>query len=119
MKTSKSVNSDKLVILWSSGDREVALHMVFMYAKNSKLKGWWGQVQLVVWGPSAKLLAEDEELQDELTELKKAGVGIEACKACADRYSVSDKLLRLGINVIYMGAPLTEYLKADLRVISL
>lgn len=34
-------NSDKLVILWTSGDREVALKMVFMYGLNAKVKGWW------------------------------------------------------------------------------
>ena len=59
----KKDRSDKLVVIWSSGDREVALHMVFMYSKNSKLKGWWDEVTLVVWGPSAKLLAEDEEFR--------------------------------------------------------
>ncbi len=109
---------DKLVIIWSSGDREVAFHMVFMYAKNSKLKGWWDNVLVVVWGPSAKLLAEDEELQDELAEMKKAGVEVHACKACADRYSVSEKLESLGIDVIYMGTPLTEYLKTGQHVIT-
>ena len=37
------VNSEKpseLVVLWTSGDRDVALKMVFMYTLNSKLKGW-------------------------------------------------------------------------------
>jgi hypothetical protein len=87
--------------------------MVFMYTKNSKLKGWWGQVRLVVWGPSAKLLSVDQELQNELEEMKKAGVELLACKACADRYGVSDKLSGLGIEVIYMGEPLTQYLKED------
>jgi hypothetical protein len=58
-----SENKDQCVIVWTSGDREVALKMVFMYARNAKLKGWWKDVTLVVWGPSAKLLSQDEELQ--------------------------------------------------------
>jgi hypothetical protein len=102
---------DKLFILWTSGDPEVAKHMVFMYAKNARLKGWWQTVRLIVWGPSASLLARDESLQAELAQLREAGVELQACKACADRYGVSEQLTALGVDVIYMGAPLTEYLK--------
>ena len=102
---------EKLVVIWSSADRNVALSNVFMYTKNSMLRGWWPQVRLVVWGPSAKLLSEDAELQEELELLKDAGVELQACKACADMYGVGDKLEALGIDVIYMGVPLTEMLK--------
>lgn len=107
----KASVSDSLVVIWVSGDREVARKMVFMYTKNSKLKDWWGRVKLVVWGPSAHLLSVDRELQEELEDLKAAGVELQACKACADLYGVNDKLKSLGIDVIYMGAPLTEMLK--------
>ncbi len=103
--------ADSLVVIWTSGDREVARKMVFMYTKNAKLKGWWGRVRLVVWGPSAHLLSGDQELQKELEDLKAAGVELQACRACADLYGVTDKLKSLGIDVIYMGAPLTEMLK--------
>lgn len=104
--------SNSLVVVWTSGDREVARKMVFMYTKNSKLRDWWGRVRLVVWGPSARLLAADRELQEELEELKAAGVELIACNACADLYGVTDKLQALGIEVIYMGQPLTEMLKS-------
>ena len=103
--------SESMAVIWSSGDREVAKKMVFMYTKNSKLKGWWGRVRLVVWGPSAQLLTTDLELQEELEDLKAAGVELQACKACADLYGVTDKLKSLGIEVIYMGVPLTQVLK--------
>ncbi len=103
--------SENMVIIWSSGDREIAKKLVFMYSKNSKLQGWWGRVRLVVWGPSAQLLTVDLELQEELEDLKAAGVELQACKACADLYGVTDKLKSLGIEVIYMGGPLTEMLK--------
>ena len=108
----------KLALIWSSRDRDVALNMVFMYGKNSRIKGWWDRVCLIVWGPSAKLLSVDEELQAELQTMKEAGVELQACKACADRYGVSEKLETLGIDVIYMGAPLTEYLKGDWAVLT-
>jgi hypothetical protein len=55
--------------------------------------------------------------------MKVAGVVLEACKACSDRYGVSgtlDRLVdRLGIDVKYMGIPLTEYLKEGRSIISL
>ncbi|HZE22129.1 MAG TPA: DsrE family protein [Desulfobaccales bacterium] len=104
--------SNSLVVIWSSGDREVARKLVFMYTKNSRLRGWWGRVRLVVWGPSSLLLSVDEPLQEELAEVKTAGVELLACKACADLYGVTDKLTSLGIEVIFMGQPLTEMLKS-------
>ncbi len=60
--------------------------MVFMYTLNAKAQDWWKEVTLVVWGPSAKLLAQDEELQTEIKKMKNAGVTLLACKACADSY---------------------------------
>jgi len=109
----------KLVVLWSSGDREVALKMVFMYTLNSKLKEWWKEVTLIVWGPSSKLLSVDTELQVYLYKIKEAGVKLMACKACADMYGVSNDLEKLGIEVKFMGQPLTKYLQNnDYRVIT-
>lgn len=107
-----------LVVLWVSRDREAAMHMAFMYAKNARLKGWWDKVGLVVWGPSAKLLTEDFELQKELKEMIDSGVLVQACKACADRYGVADDLARLGVDVINMGDPLTTYLKDGWKVLT-
>lgn len=107
----KSAISDSLLVVWTSGDREVARKMVFMYCKNAKLKNWWSRVRLVIWGPSAQLLASDKFLQDELEDLKTAGVELQACKACADLYGVADKLKSLGIEVLYIGGAFTEMLK--------
>ena len=108
----------ELVVLWISGDREAALKMAFMYAGNAKKRGWWDNVTLIVWGPSAKLLAGDEGLQEELAKLRQAGVVLEACKACADSFGVSDRLEELGVEVKYMGEPLTGYLKDGFRILS-
>jgi hypothetical protein len=111
--------SDSLVVVWTSGDREVARKMVFMYTKNSRLRDWWGRVRLVVWGPSAQLLSVDRELQEELEDLKAAGVELLACKACADLYGVADQLRALGIEVVFMGQPLTEMLKSGWTCLTL
>ena len=109
---------DSLVVIWTSGDREVAEKMVFMYTLNSKLRKWWKEVTMIIWGPSSKLIAEDLELQDYLEKLKEAGVKLEACIACADMYRVSKKLAGMGIDVKPMGLPLTQYLKQGHSVIT-
>jgi len=109
---------DTLVVLWTSGDREVALKMVFMYSLNAKLKGWWEKVIFIVWGPSAKLLAEDSELQEHIRKMEEAGIVLEACKKCSDMYGVSGELERMHLDVKYMGEPLTAYLKEGKRVIT-
>ena len=112
------MSNDGLVIIWSSGDKEVALNMVFMYTLNSKKKKWWKEVRFVIWGPSSRLLVGDMELQEELREMKEEGVILEACKSCADRYGVSESLEELGVNVKYMGVPLTEYIKEGKHIIT-
>jgi len=109
----EQAKSSKLLVVWSSGDRDVTLNMVFMYTYNGKKFEWWERIRLVVWGASSKLLAEDKELQQEIKKMKEIGVELFACKACADRYGVSEALQKLGIEVKYMGKDLTDMLRSD------
>jgi len=104
-------NPSKLLVLWTSADREVALNMVFMYTFNAKKYEWWHTIRFIIWSPSSRLLAEDEELQREIQKMKDIGVELFACKACADNYGVSEKLQELGIEVKYIGKDLTSMLK--------
>jgi hypothetical protein len=113
-KEKKLSKPDELVVLWTSGDREVALKMAFMYTLNSKRFKWgFKNVTLLVWGPSSKLLTQDKELQEHVAEMQEEGVQVLACKKCADQYGVSDKLRQMGIEVKYMGKQLTDYLRDD------
>ena len=107
----EKTDPSKLLVVWTSGDRDVALNMVFMYAYNAKKNSWWENIRFLIWGPSSKLLSEDKELQQELQKMKEAGIELLACKACADRYGVSEALQGMGIEVKYMGVGLTEMLK--------
>ena len=109
--------NEKLVIVWSSADRDVALQMVFMYITASKHLKMWDDITLVVWGPSAKLLAEDEMLQVHIKNMIDAGVVVKACKLCSDSYGVSVKLEKLGIIVKYMQE-LTDYIKEGRHILT-
>jgi len=111
-------NKKELLILWTSNEIDIALNMVFMYAKNSKLKEWWDEVTVLVWGPSAFLLASDTELQLSLQGLKNAGVKILACRECAENYGVEEKLEKLGIEVFYTGRLLSDWLQSDKKVLT-
>ena len=110
--------NDKLAVIWVTKDKEAAMNMILMYTKNSRLRNWWASVSLIIWGPSGPLLVSDPELQKELAAAKKAGVELLACKACSDRYGISDALTALGVEVKYMGQPLTELLKSGAAVLS-
>ncbi len=116
--TPSNVQSDTLVILWTSGDPDVALKVVFMYAGTSARVKWWSHVRLIIWGPSTKLTAENPEIQQGIAKMQENGVAVEACRACADDYGVSDTLSSLGIDVKFMGKPLTEYLKTGKKVLT-
>jgi hypothetical protein len=110
--------ADHLLIVWTSGDPDVAHKMVFMYAFNAKKNGWWKNVTLLVWGPSAKLSSEDKDIQAALLKMKDEGVELLACKGCADQYGVSPKLEELGIEVKYTGTYLTDFIKSGKKVIT-
>lgn len=114
----QSENQNKLLVLWSSGDREVALSMVFMYVLNATKEGWWDEIMLLIWGPSAEILAMDQDLRTPVKELIDLGVQVTACQSCAELFDVGDRLVRMGVHVEYMGEPLTRMIKDDWKVLT-
>ncbi len=109
---------EKLNILWTTDNKDTVINMLAMYAINSAANNWWQQVNVIIWGASAKLAASDTQVQNEIIEMINKGVKIEACKACADNLGVTDKLIKLGINVRYMGKALTDYIKSGENILS-
>ncbi|MCD8166285.1 MAG: DsrE family protein [Bacteroides sp.] len=108
---------DKLNILWTSESRDTFFNMLSMYTINAKKRGWWKEVNVIIWGGSARLTGTDTQVQSEIMEMIAQGIHIEACQDCAERYGVSEILKRSGIIVRYMGEPMTAYLKADEKFI--
>ena len=112
------MEKDALVILWTSADREVAVQMAFMYAGNAKKLGWWKEVTLLIWGPSARLAAQDPQIREHLPGLAEAGVRLFACRKCADNYGASAKLEAAGVTVVYAGELLTAWIKEGKALLS-
>ncbi len=107
----EAANDQSLFIIWSSADPEVAHNLTFMYAHNSLARGWWERVRLILWGPSAKLVCQNAAIREELKTMMDNGVEVWACRACADNYGISETLKGLGVEVVYVGQPVTEMLK--------
>lgn len=109
---------DKLAVVWTSGDPDVAHRVCLMYTHAAERAGWAGEVTLIVWGPSARLLAADKDLQAKIQQMKSDGVTVLACIACADSYGVTEDLRAQGIEVKPMGRPLTEMLRDGYEVLT-
>jgi len=110
---------NRLLILWTSADPEVAKKMVLLYGSVILPRGYWDEAHLMVWGPSAKLLAENTELQGMLATVLETGVKASVCVVCSDDYGVSDTLRGLGVEPMHTGELLTEALQNDWKVITL
>ncbi|MEG2174512.1 MAG: DsrE family protein [Oscillospiraceae bacterium] len=111
------MDKDRLVIVWLSVDKQAALDMAMLYARDGLLQGWWKQVELILWGPSVEMAAENDAIQQELSILRNIGVTVSACLACAVRYGVTSRLGELGLDVRGMGESLTEYLKSGVPIL--
>ncbi len=109
---------NKLLIVWSTAEIEVAKKMVLLYSSVILPRGYWDQAHLMIWGPSAKLLAENEELQGMVSKIKQTGVELSCCVVCSDEYAVTETLDSLGIDMIHTGELLTNALKEEWKVIT-
>lgn len=53
-----------------------------------------------------------------MARMLEAGIEVVACKACTDSYGISDEVEKLGIEVKFMGQPLTHILKQNTKIIT-
>ena len=114
----EAAKPNRLAVLWTSGDPDVAHRVAFMYVHNAKKAGWFDEVTLIVWGPSQRLLVGDKDLQKKIKEMQADGVVVEACVACAMSFGIVEELKSVGITVKPMGVPLTNYLKSGWQVLT-
>ncbi|HFU74457.1 MAG TPA: DsrE family protein [Helicobacteraceae bacterium] len=110
--------NDKLLIVWSSGELEVAQKLVLLYGSVILERQYWDEAHLMVWGPSIKLLCETKALQTQLKTVQQSGVTVSACIVCSDEYGCSDQLRAMGIDVTHTGEFLTKALKSDWKTVT-
>ena len=114
----KTSPNSRLAVVWTSGDPDVAHQVCFMYTDNAKKQKWFDEVTLIVWGPSARLLAGDKGLQARIKGMLDDGVRVQACLACTDSYGVTEQLRKMGIDVKYMGKPLTDLIQQGWHILT-
>lgn len=113
------MEGEELYIIWTNADPLTAHNMVMTYCTNSMLKRWWSAVTVVIWGATAKYVANDESIQGRIKIAQQAGVKFSACRACAENLGVKDALESLDIEVKFWGEPLTEILKERKNIITI
>ncbi|MFW6371601.1 MAG: DsrE family protein [Bacteroidota bacterium] len=112
------IDTGKLVVVWTSADVYVAERMVLMYTHAAVSKNFFDDVVLIIWGPSAKLAAENIKIQQKLKAMQTDGLLIQACITCANEYGVADELKEMGFEVKAMGKTLSGYLKNGAKVLT-
>lgn len=109
---------NRLTILWATDNPSTAEHMVLMYAIAAAERGWWDKVEIIIWGASAQLVAENPHIQKRIFDAQDAGIYVGACIGCARELGVVETIMELGIEVKGMGTVLTDRLKGDGKVMT-
>lgn len=107
------MKKNKLNILWTNDNAVTSELMVLMYAANAMRWELWKEVQVIIWGATARLAADNTHIQKLIAEAQEAGVKFSACQVCAEKLCVKDRLIQTGIEVKLWGKPLTEILQNE------
>ncbi|MEB3787544.1 MAG: hypothetical protein GSR78_02175 [Desulfurococcales archaeon] len=83
--------SSRVMVVVSTGEKRKAVAGM-LWAWNMKRKGLLDDVVVYFFGPSERLLAEDEEVKFRAKLLLDAGVEVKACHGFAELGGYKDKL---------------------------
>ena len=101
--------SSKLLVIIATGEKEKALTGL-MYASRTLSEGWMDKVKVIFFGPSERLLVEDEYIAKSAKEICAVEKSI-ACKFISDRDGISEKIEDLGLEVDYVGTIISDLIK--------
>jgi hypothetical protein len=99
-----------------------AIYFGLLYALRATKNQWMDNVKVIFWGPAEKTISglpHDSEQIKLLKEIQAMGgkVGsVWACKACSDRYGITQKMLDLGFEVFHTGEAISYLMKLDYRI---
>ena len=102
--------NEKLLVIISTSEVEKARTGV-LYTINAKRNEWINDIKLIFFGPSEKLLLEDDVIKQYVEEFILMEEKVVACKFIADRGKVNEKLTSLGVEVEYVGEMISNYIK--------
>ena len=102
--------SSKVIVIISTAEKDKALTGI-LYAKNAQKNKWVDDVRVIFFGPFENLICNDDDVIQAASELLNYQTPI-ACKALSDQSGTSDRLQELGYNVEYVGALISDSIKA-------
>ena len=110
----EETSPESVTILWSSGDPDVFYNCIKPYYNYTCEKNCWNKMNLLLWGPSIRLLKENQDLQDDLAELISRGLKVKASRYSMEKYHLTEKLSKLGMEVLYIEEDITNELKGGM-----
>ncbi|MEG1615687.1 MAG: DsrE family protein [Bacteroidales bacterium] len=113
------MENEKLTILWTSGEKDVALKVVLRYAEGALEKGMWKAIDLIIWGPSVQIAADDETVRLKVQKLIEQGVKVKACIVCAEEYGVTETLEKMNVQLEMVGEEITHIIQDQTPLLSL
>ena len=102
--------SSKVMVVISTAEKDKALTGI-LYAKNAQKNNWVEDVRVIFFGPFENLVCQDDDVIKAASELLDYKTPI-ACKFLADQSGATDKLEELGFNVEFVGALISDSIKA-------
>ncbi len=100
----------ELLVLWTTDNKETILNMICLYTYNAKIKGWFDEVTLLVWGASQQVLSEDIEIQAKIKDMQQAGIRVIACKKCCENMYIEKQLASCDVEIFYTGEFLSDWM---------
>ena len=113
--------SGNVVILIQNSDPE-AIYFGLLYSLRAVKNQWMDNVKVVFWGPAEKTISSlptDSEQIKLLKDIQAMGgksAAIWACKACSDRYGITQKMLDLGFEVFHTGEAVSYLMKLGYHI---
>jgi hypothetical protein len=113
--------SGNVVVLIQSSDPD-AIYFGLLYAQRATLNEWMDNVKVLFWGPAEKTLCGLPPDSEQITLLKQIQAmdgkvsAVWACKACSDKYGITQKMLDLGIEVFHTGETMSYLMKLGYRI---
>ncbi|MBE0567918.1 MAG: hypothetical protein IH621_18335 [Krumholzibacteria bacterium] len=101
---------DRIIVIIATAEAAKA-RTGAMYALNAMKHGWLADVKLVLFGPAELLFLDDPEFQDLVIQFMHVAKTPLACRYLSDRQGSSERLRDLGLDVQFVGAPISEAIR--------
>jgi hypothetical protein len=113
--------SGNVVVLIQNSDPE-AIYFGLLYAARAVKNQWMDNVKVIFWGPAEKTISglppdsEQIKLLKEIQDMGGKSGSVWACKACSDKFGITQKMLDLGFEVFHTGEAVSYLMKLGYRI---